>query len=301
MTQVPLIVTLLLDSIQYASFLFVVSLGLTVTFGVMRVLNLANGSIYAWGAYAGALTIGLLVRHGYSPTVALLIGTLGAAMVGAILGLLIEAGLLRFLYGLDEVIVVIATFGLYMALENLLLLVFGAQTYLAYEPMASFGTIKVFGVTRDVYGLCLILVAAIAGGCTWLILMRTGIGRLVRAVIFDPEISGALGVRVRRVFAVTFAAGCALSALAGGLIAPTVSVSPGFSLDVIVLSLALIVIGGLGSIPGAMIGALIVGFMRALAIHFFAELEFFAVFAAMVLVLLFRPEGLVPLPKPRRI
>ncbi|MEY2503481.1 MAG: branched-chain amino acid transport system permease protein, partial [Verrucomicrobiota bacterium] len=167
MTQVPLIVTLLLDSIQYASFLFVVSLGLTVTFGVMRVLNLANGSIYAWGAYAGALTIGLLVRHGYSPTVALLIGTLGAAMVGAILGLLIEAGLLRFLYGLDEVIVVIATFGLYMALENLLLLVFGAQTYLAYEPMASFGTIKVFGVTRDVYGLCLILVAAIAGGCTW--------------------------------------------------------------------------------------------------------------------------------------
>lgn len=301
MISLAQIVTLVLDATQYASFLFVVSLGLTVTFGVMRVLNVANGSIYAWGAYTGALVIGLLVRQGFPPAVALMAGVAGGALVGVMLGLLIEAGLLRRLYGLDEVIIVIATFGLFMVLENLLQLVFGVQTYLAYEPMASFGTISVLGVTRDVYGLFLIAISVIAGILTWLILMRTSAGKLLTAVIEDPAISATLGVKVRRLFVLTFAAGCALTASAGALIAPTLSVAPGFSLDVIVLSLALIVIGGLGSVPGAMVAALLIGLVRAVAIHFFAELEFFAIFAVMVLVLLLRPDGLVPLPKPRRI
>ncbi len=296
-----LIITLVLDSIQYAAFLFVASLGLTITFGVMRVLNVANGSIYAWGAYAGAVTIGLLVKQGVHPGMALALGAAAGIIAGVVLGLLIEAALLRFLYNVDEVIIVIATFGLFMVLENLLLLTFGVQTYLAYEPMMSFGTITAFGVTRDLYGIFLMGVSVLSGALVWLMLTRTGTGKLLTAVIEDSAISSALGVRVRRLFALTFAGGCALTAVAGALIAPTVSVAPGFSLDVIVFSLALIVIGGLGSVPGAMVAALLLGFARALAVHFFAELEYFAVFAVMVAVLLVRPDGLIPLPKPRQI
>jgi len=301
MNVTALIITLLLDAVQYAAFLFVISLGLTITFGVMRVLNVANGSIYAWGAYAGALTIGLLVTNGVNPVVALTFGAAAGMATGIILGLIIEASLLRFLYNVDEVIIVIATFGLFMVLENLLLLTFGVQTYLAYEPMISFGSITVLGVTRDLYGVFLIGVSILSGFLAWLMLTGTGTGKLLTAVIEDPLISSAVGVRVRRLFAFTFAGGCALTATAGALIAPTVSVAPGFSLDVIVFSLALIVIGGLGSVPGAMIAALLLGFTRALAVHFFAEVEYFAIFAVMVIVLLVRPDGIIPLPKPRQI
>lgn len=297
----PALVTLLLDSVQYAAFLFVASLGLTVTFGVMRVLNVANGSIYAWGAYAGAVLIGLLVKQGLHPVAALALGAAGGILTGIILGFIIEAALLRFLYNVDEVIIVIATFGLFMVLENLLLLTFGVQTYLAYEPMMKFGTVTVFGVTRDLYGIFLIAVSVLSGAAVWFMLTRTATGKLLTAVIEDPAISSVLGVRVRRLFAVTFAVGCALTAVAGALVAPTVSVAPGFSMDVIVFSLALIVIGGLGSVPGAMVAALLLGFARAVAVHYFAELEYFAIFAVMVAVLLVRPDGLIPLPKPRQI
>lgn len=296
-----LALTMLIDGLQYAAFLFIVSLGLTLTFGVMRVLNLANGAVYAWGAYVSALAIGYLAFHGWPIVIVLGAALALSLVVGSLLGLIIERFVIRSLYGKDEIIPVIATFGLLLVLENLILMVFGVESYLAYQPMAYFGTIELFGVLRDVYSLLLILLAFVVGIVVWLFLARTQRGRLLVAVIEDPEISAAMGIRVKRTSAITFAVGSALSAFAGGVVAPTISVTPGFSLDVIVLSLAVVVIGGLGSIPGTMISALIIGILRAFSAHLYPQFEFFVVFAVMAAILLVRPQGLVPPAQMRRI
>lgn len=296
-----LITTMLLDGLSYASYLFIVSVGLTIIFGVMKILNVAHGAFYAWGAYGAAYSIGLASHNDWPDWSGFVLIFVSAILVGIVLGAIIERLILRKMYHEEEVLIVLATFGIFLILEGVILLVFGVNPYFAYQPMALLGSIKMGGIIRDVYSLTLFgLAILVAFGC-WYGLNRTKWGKLLSVVIFDREISLAMGINVQMVYLVTFVLGATLGALGGAYIAPTISVAPGFGIDVIVLSFAVVVIGGMGSIPGALIGSLMVGILRAIAVHKFPEFELFVIFGVMAVVLMIRPEGLFAPEKARRI
>lgn len=293
--------TILLDGLVFSSYLFIVSLGLTIIFGVMKILNVTHGAFYAWGAYTAAFLIGLAANAGWPDWAGFVIILFSAILVGLVLGLILERGILQFMYHRDEVLIVLATFGSFLVLEDVILLVFGVDPYFAYQPMALLGSVELGGITRDTYGLTLIGLAAVVAVVCWAGLKRTRWGKLISAVIFDREMSETMGLNVTRVYMVTFTVGAMFGALGGAYVAPTISVAPGFGIDVIVLSFAVVVIGGMGSVPGAIVGALSVGLVRALAVHKFPQFELFIVYAVMATVLVFRPEGLFPPIKLRKI
>lgn len=293
--------TILLDGLSYASYLFVVSVGLTIVFGVMKILNVAHGGFYAWGAYTASYTIGLAADLGFPDWSGFVLIFLSALFVGFVFGFTIERLILRRLYEHEEVIIILATFGLFLVLEDLIILVFGVNPFFAYQPMVVLGSVELGGTFRDVYSLTLLgLACFVAFGC-WYALTQTKWGKMLATVIYDREISLAIGINVNSVYVWTFVAGTTLGALGGAYIAPTVSVAPGLGIDVIVLSFAVVVIGGMGSIPGALIGALMVGILRAIAVHKFPEIELFVIFGVMAAVLMVRPEGLFAPEKARRI
>ena len=293
--------TILLDGLQFSSYLFIVSAGLTIIFGVMKILNVAHGSFYAWGAYTSAFFIGKFSDMGLPDALGFLIIVAAAIVVGVILGFIIEQGILKHMYERDEVLIVLATFGLFLVLEDIILIAFGTDPYFAYQPMALLESVELGGITRDVYGITLIGVAAVvAVGCWWL-LNKTKWGTLLKAVIFDREMGISMGINVPLVYTLTFIGGAILGGLGGAYIAPTISVAPGLGTEVIVLSFAVVVVGGMGSIAGAAIGSLIIGILRAIAVHELPQVELFVVFAVMAIVLVFRPEGLFAPAKPRKI
>ena len=293
--------TILLDGLQFSSYLFIVSAGLTIIFGVMKILNVAHGSFYAWGAYTAAFFIGKFSDMGLPDALGFFIIVAAAIVVGVILGFIIEQGILKHMYERDEVLIVLATFGLFLVLEDIILIAFGTDPYFAYQPMALLDSVELGGITRDVYGMTLIGVAAVvAVGCWWL-LNKTKWGTLLKAVIFDREMGISMGINVPLVYTLTFIGGAILGGLGGAYIAPTISVAPGLGTEVIVLSFAVVVVGGMGSIAGAAIGSLIIGILRAIAVHELPQVELFVVFAVMAIVLVFRPEGLFAPAKPRKI
>ena len=293
--------TILLDGLQFSAYLFIVSAGLTIIFGVMKILNVAHGSFYAWGAYTAAFFIGKFSDMGMPDAMGFLIIILAAIVVGLVLGFIIEQGILKYMYHRDEVLIVLATFGLFLVLEDIILIAFGTDPYFAYQPMALLDSVELGGITRDVYGITLIGVAAVvAFGCWWL-LNKTKWGTLLKAVIFDREMGISMGINVPLVYTLTFIGGAILGGLGGAYIAPTISVAPGLGTEVIVLSFAVVVVGGMGSIAGAAIGSLIIGLLRAIAVHELPQVELFVVFAVMAVVLVFRPEGLFAPAKPRKI
>ncbi len=294
-------VTTLLDGLVFSSYLFLVSVGLTIIFGVMKILNVAHGSLYAWGAYTSAYLIGVWSEAGLADAGTFLMIAAAALLVGCVLGFVLERGLIRFMYARDEVIVVLATFAAFLILEDVILLVFGVDPYFAYQPMALLGSTEIGGIQRDVYSLTLIGLAVAVGVVLWVGLTRTRWGRLLTAVIHDREVAAAMGIDVTTVYVVTFMLGAVLGALGGAYVAPMVSVAPGFGIEVIVLSFAVVVIGGMGSIPGAAIGALIVGIARAVAVHQLPEVELFVVYGVMAVVLVFRPQGLFAPARARKI
>ena len=293
--------TILLDGLQFSSYLFIVSAGLTIIFGVMKILNVCHGSFYAWGAYTAAFFIGKFSDMGMPDALGFLIIIAAAIVVGLVLGFIIEQGILKYMYHRDEVLIVLATFGLFLVLEDIILIAFGTDPYFAYQPMALLDAVELGGIIRDVYGLTLIGVAAlVAVGCWWL-LNKTKWGTLLKAVIYDREMGISMGINVPLVYTMTFIGGAILGGLGGAYIAPTISVAPGLGTEVIVLSFAVVVVGGMGSIAGAAIGSIIIGLLRALAVHELPQVELFVVFAVMAIVLVFRPEGLFAPAKPRKI
>ncbi|MEK9922281.1 MAG: branched-chain amino acid ABC transporter permease [Rhodospirillales bacterium] len=295
------VVTILLDGLNYASFLFIVSVGLTIVFGVLKILNVAHGAFYAWGAYAAAFSITQAGELGYPDWIGFLLIFASSIIVGLVLGTILERLVLRRMYAQDEVLIALATFGVFLCLEDAILLVFGVDPYFAYQPMAVLGNVVIGGVFRDVYSLTLFALAIVVAVSCWWVLTKTKWGKLIAVVIYDREISQAMGINVSAVYLIVFIIGAALGALGGAYVAPTTSVAPGFGIDVIVLSFAVVVIGGMGSIPGALIGSILVGVLRAVAVHQFPELELFVVFAVMAGVLIVRPEGLFAPPKARTI
>ena len=296
-----LALTILVDGLSYASWLFIVALGLTLVFGVLKILNIAHGSFYALGAYAAASVVAWFSGSGAAPSLSLLAMLLAAIAVAILTAPLTERGLLRFYYGRDEVLLVLVTYAMFLMMEDITKLIWGANPYYVSEPYALFGNIDIGRQSYVGYDLFLVVLAVVVGLAVWWGLNRTRAGKIVTAVIHSPEIASSMGIKVSRVYMVSFAVGIFLAALGGAFTAPMISVQPGVSVGVIIISFAVVIIGGLGSIEGAAIGALIVGLARALAVHIMPVAELFSVYLVMALVLVFRPEGLFQRIQARKI
>ncbi len=294
-------VAILLDGLVYAAYLFIVAIGLTLIFGVMKILNVTHGAFYAFGAYGAATAVGLYFERGWPLAGGYLSMVLAAMLLGLVIGLILERGILRLVYGKDEVIVVLVTYAVFLILEDVIILIWGVQSYSPYQPMIAAGSLDVGRLIISGYDVGLIaLAAALAALATWA-LRYTRQGRLLRVVIFDRETAAAFGVNVAFVYTVTFVLGAMLGALGGAAMAPKISVTLGIGVEVIVLAFAVVAIGGMGSIEGALVGALIVGISRAAAVHLAPQVELFVIYAVMALVLVFRPYGLFAGAQPRKI
>ena len=293
--------TILIDGITYASWLFIVALGLTLVFGVLKILNIAHGSFYAVGAYAAASFVGWFASMKFAPSLSLVAMLLAAVAVALLVAPLTERGLLRVFYGRDEVLLVLVTYALFLILEDVTKLIWGANPYFVTEPYQLLGNVEIGEQSYVGYDFMLIGVAAICGIGVWWGLNRTRVGKIVLAVIHSAEIASSMGVNISRVYTFAFMFGIFLAALGGALTAPMISVQPGVSVGVIIVSFAVVIIGGLGSIEGAAIGALIVGLARALAVHTWPPAELFSIYVAMAVVLIFRPEGLFQRIQARKI
>ena len=292
---------ILVDGSVYFSWLFIVSMGLTLTYGVMKILNIAHGSFYALGAYTAASAVGAYFAGNFPAAGSFLVLAVAGLAVGGVAGLLVERGLLRPMYGRDEIVMVLVTYAAFLIFEDVIKLIWGVDPYFAYQPYALLGQVALGGISFAIYDLGLFVFALVLGGIAWWALNRTRQGKLLMAVIHDREISAAMGVNVNAMFTGTFVTGAMLGALGGALTAPSISVVPGIGVEVIVLAFAVSVIGGLGSITGAAVGALIVGVARASAVHLLPQIELFVIYAVMAIVLAFRPEGLFGRPAPRKI
>ena len=291
----------LIDGVIYASWLFIMAAGLTIVYGVMRILNMAHGSLYALGAYAAASLVGAWTAGGRTPWMSYPLLLAAALLVGLVMGPLIERGLLRLTYGRDEIVLVLVTYALFLILEDAVKLVWGVESYFVSEPYGLLGTVEVGPLTYPVYSAALVAAALATGAGLWWVIYRTRYGKLLLAVIHDREMAGAMGVDVRAIFLVTFTLGTGLAALGGALTAPSVSVVPGMGVEVIVVAFAVVVIGGLGSMPGAALGSIIVGMVRSAAVHYWPEVELFSIYLTMALVLAFRPKGLFMAVEARKI
>ncbi len=310
------LLAVLIDGLIYASWLFIIAVGLTLIYGVMKILNIAHGSLYSLGAYAAASLAGYWFSQGYFDATVAHFGpgyeaiaivasygvmALAAVLVGLVAGPLIERGILRFMYGKDEIVLVLVTYALFLILEDMIKLVWGVDPYFLYQPYGLLGSFDIGDLTYPNYNLLLFAVAVIIGAVLAWVLARTRQGKILLAVIHDREMAAAQGINVGLVYFVTFTVGAMLGALGGALTAPMISVQPGIGAETIVLAFAVVVIGGLGSLPGAALAAILVGLVRAAAVHYRPELDLFSVYLVMAIVLIARPKGLFSTQEVRKI
>ena len=289
-----------LDGLSYAALVFLVSVGLSLIFGVLRIVNVAHGSLYAFGAYLAA-TLSLLVTP-ISPWLtypALLVASL---VIGIVAGGLIERLLLSRVYGREEVLQLLITFAVFMIMDNLQRMIWGVQPIYAAEPLKLLPNISIFGVSYTSYQVIVLpIVAVLALFGLRYFLRRTLMGSVILAVTEDREAATAIGINAQKVYLITFIIGATLAALGGALASPTTSMVPGMGTEMIVLSFAVAATAGLGQIEGTAITALAIGMARAFVIYLQPEFEVLVPYLIMVAVLLVRPEGLFGATKLRKI
>jgi branched-chain amino acid transport system permease protein len=293
----------LLNGLQYGVLLFLLAAGLTLVFGIMSFVNLAHGSLYMVGAYAAALT--------YGAAGSFLLAVLAAMGAALVVGLLLEVAIVSRLYRRDHLDHVLATFGLVMFFNELVRLVWGPQPLFVQVPEVLAGTVQLFGFNYPSYRFAVIAVGLlVAVGSYWLI-HKTRVGMLIRAGAQNPQLVGALGVNIGLLNAMLFGVGAMLAGLAGAMAGPLLSVQSGMGEPVLITTLVVIVIGGIGSVNGALYAALIVGvvdtlgrvllplLMRQVAERSVADaagpaLASMLVYLLMAGVLALRPQGLFP-------
>jgi branched-chain amino acid transport system permease protein len=291
-----------LDGLAYGSLIFLVAVGLSLIFGVLGIVNVAHGSFYAIGAYVAAAAVLALGAAGLPTWLAFPALLLAAALVGILVGGLVEVALLRRVYGKEEVLQLIVTFAVFMILEDAQKVVFGVQPYFANAPMNWLGTVEVFGIFYTTYQLILmpLVAAAVLIGLRFF-LRRTSFGRAIVAVTQDREAATAMGIDAARVYLITFIIGASLAALGGALASATTSLTPGIGAGTLVLSFAVAATAGLGRIEGAAVAALLIGLGRSAAVYFAPEFDVLIPYLIMMLVLLVRPQGLFSTVQTRKV
>lgn len=280
----------LLNGLYFASFLFLTSLGLSIILGVMGILNLAHGSLFAIGAFIAAWIIGGFSAKG--PVIVFIIGLLAALGVSGVMGLIVETSIIRPMYQRALEYQLLITFGALLLIEDLIKMVWGGTAYYASKPFTMMGNLSFSTNQYPVYFLFAILMSGLAGMGIWLILSKTRVGIMLRAISMDREMARAMGLRIGRLNTLAFGLGAALAGLAGALIVPTTPALLGIGMEPLIMAFIVVVLGGLGSLKGALVGSLIVGETRSIGVVFFPEIELPLLFVIAVIILVFRPQGL---------
>jgi branched-chain amino acid transport system permease protein len=280
----------LLNGLYFASFLFLTSLGLSIILGVMGILNLAHGSLFAIGAFVAAWIVGSFGDN--SPIVVFFIGLLAALGVSGLMGLVLETSIIRPMYRRALEYQLLITFGALLLIEDLIKMIWGGTAYYASKPFSVMGALSIGENLYPFYFLFAILISLLAGAGVWLIMSRTRLGIMLRAISMDREMAQAMGIRIGRLNTLAFGIGAALAGLAGALLVPTTPALLGIGMDPLILAFIVVVLGGLGSLKGALIGSFIVGETRSLGIVFFPEIELPLLFLIAVIILVYKPEGL---------
>jgi branched-chain amino acid transport system permease protein len=275
-----------------AMFLFLIASGLSLVFGVMRVINFAHGSFYMLGAYMAWQVVQWLHPTGG----AFWLAALCAALVVGILGALTERLFFRSLYGREELYQLLFTYALVLILGDAAKFIWGTDQLSVSTPPALAGSVTIFGTTQPLYTLFIIAIGPAIAFALWLLLNRTGAGRMVRAAQMDREMLDALGANVAGIYTVMFAVSAALAGLSGALVTPIESIVPGMDVLIIVQAFIVVVIGGMGSLWGTFWGSVIYGQVLSFGILIFPGFSLFSVFALMAVILIVRPWGLFGRP-----
>lgn len=279
----------LLVGLSRAMVLFIVAAGLSFVLGVLRVPNIAHGSLYMIGAFS-AYTISTLFGDssaGFWLALAI------APLVVALVGLIVERALLSHLYDREHLMLILFTFALMLILGDLVKAVWGADYRSVLAPETLRGSVSVLGAPLPRYNLFLLFVGPLVAVGLWLFVNKTKVGKISRAAAADRDMVSVLGINVNAVSAGAFVLGCFLAGLGGALIAPTVSVTLGMDHTIIIESFLIVTIGGLGNVWGALIGALIFGLTQSLGVLLLPQFAIVFPYAAVVIVLLLRPRGLL--------
>ncbi|TCK06972.1 branched-chain amino acid ABC transporter permease [Marinobacterium mangrovicola] len=275
----------LLNALQLSMLLFLLSVGLTVIFGLMHFVNLAHGALYALGAYIAA---SVAASMGYWA------GVLVAPFAVAVLGLILYQFLIKRMRSSGPMAQVLVTFGLIFALLDITRLIWGDLALALDVPELLAGRVSIGGIEYPVYRFFVMAVGLVALVVLHLMLTKTQLGAMIRAGVDNDKMAACLGINVERLFFLVFCVGCALAGLAGAVAAPLLSVVPEMGVDILIPTLIVIVIGGLGSLKGAIVGSLIYGFVQTFGAVFAPQLASVMIYVLLALVLVMRPSGLFP-------
>ena len=279
-----MLITEILNALQFSMTLFLLSIGLTIVFGLMKIVNLAHGTLYMLGAYLG-LSIWTFFNSFW---LAFFIAPLATALIGAIL----YSCLFKFIQRVDPMRQVLLTFGLiYVGLDSVRLL-WGSMSHSISTPELLSNSIQIVGETYPTYRLFVIFVGLLVLVILYFLLEKSKMGAMVRASVDDYETTQMLGINTNKILFYSFSLGCGLAGLAGVTVAPIVGVEAGMDMEVLVLTLIVVVVGGPGSLKGALVGSLLIGFIDTFGKVFFPELALITMYAAMALILIFKPDGM---------
>jgi len=286
MVSTGLVIDQIITGLSIGSRLFLVAIGLSLIFGVLDVLNFAHGVLYSIGAYVGIVAVNSAVGNFW-------VGVVGAGIVVALVGVFIEAGFIRRIYDRGHLDQLLLTFAFVLILEDVIRFVFGSGTRVIQPPeLLRFSIPLSAGFSIPGYRAFVILMSLVVMGALFAVLKTTNIGRVVRATASDRDMARLLGINVPRLYTGVFLVGAALAGIGGALAAPQQAVTPGLGNQVIIQAFVVVVIGGLGSFTGAFVGAYLIGLMISLGSIVAAGAGELFPFVAMILVLMFKPQGL---------
>lgn len=283
----------LLAGLSQGMILFIVASGLSLVFGVMRIINFAHGSLYMVGAFVAVTIATFIAGFVWGFFVALLLAPLVVALVGG----LTEVTLFRRIYDKEHLLQLLLTFGLALVISDVVRVIWGGQYRTIRLPEILRGSIPIMGRSFPTYNLFILVIGPLIAVGLWYLLYRTRYGRIVRAAVANPEMLSALGVNVRRVFTSVFVLSSWLAGLGGALVAGQAAVGLGMDLALIIEAFAVVVIGGLGSFLGALLGAIIIGLTLSFGILIVPQYAFGLPFLVMAIVLIVRPWGLLGKPE----
>ncbi len=286
------LISQLRSGLTTAMILFLIASGLSLIFGVLKIINFAHGSLYMIGAYMAWQMTLVLPKTFLGFWGAVLV----AAMTVALLGGIVERLLLRHMYARPELFQLLFTYAMVLIFSDACKYLWGTQPQSVSRPAALAGSFDVAGVRLPHYDLMIMLIGPLIALGFWFLLNRTGVGRTIRAAALDREMLGALGTNVSRLYTGMFMLACFLAGLSGALVTPLRSVVPGMDVEIIVEVFIVVVIGGLGSLWGTLLGSVIYGLVLAFGILIFPRFSIFAAFVLMAVVLVIRPWGLLGRP-----
>jgi branched-chain amino acid transport system permease protein len=275
-----------LNGLQLSMLLFLLSIGLTVIFGLMHFVNLAHGALYALGAYAAVSAVAVTGSYWG--------GFAFAPIAVAFAGFILYVGLIRRMRKAGPMNQVLVTFGLIFVFLDLIRITWGDLALSIPEPQLFTGRTALLGVVYPTYRLFIIGLGIAVMVALWLFLSRTQVGAMIRAGVDNDQMAACLGINVERLFFIVFCVGCGLAGLAGAVAAPVLSVTPGMGTQILIPVLIVVVIGGLGSLKGAIAGSLLVGFMQTFGAVLAPQFASVTIYALLAAILIFRPSGLFP-------